>query len=80
VESKSSIPFSNQRDEKKSRKAQRVRPRCRAPRALKKLRHAETEKLLSGRRYFEAWDVDFSVVKSAGEMEWLQGSPSFACL
>jgi hypothetical protein len=47
---------------------------------FEKLRHAETEKLRGGRRDFEAWDVDFSVVKSAGEMEWLQGLPSFACL
>jgi len=55
-------------------------PSLSGTKGFEKLRHAETEKLLSGRRYFEAWDVDFSVVKSAGEMEWLQGSPSFACL
>ena len=36
---------------------------------FEKLRHAETEKLRCGSRDFEAWDVDFSVVKSAGEME-----------
>jgi type III restriction enzyme len=47
---------------------------------FEKLRNAEANKVCSGRLHFEAWDVDFSVVKSAGEMGELQCLPSFACL
>ena len=35
---------------------------------FEKLRNAEGEKLRCGRRHFEAWDVDFSVVMRVGEM------------
>lgn len=68
AESKSSIPFANQRDERKFLKSSTRSTSLSGTKDFGKLRTAEADKIRCGRRYFAALDVDFSVVMGASEI------------